>query len=470
MRDSRSPQPGKSSHAHEAAAHGRPITRRAALKNLLLAGAATTAAGGMVALEPSPSGPKLTSVHAAPAVRRKTTIRFWTFLDPKATGPRERAQTQMIANFQAKYPEIEVVIEMAPWQTIDRQIIQAAQAGKGPDVSRIGRTTLAAVVKAKAVIPLNDFVSRWSQKERGDFIYSWDDTVFDGRKMAFFCEHRILGALFYRKDWFDQKTLKLPRTWDELAETAKALTTSRIAGITIGLSKKGNATDLRNWLFPWLWGHGTDVLNPDGTAAFNGDAGVKGFQWLADLNNKYKALPAGFANIDYDTSMDLLKSSLAAMAIHGTHRLSSARAGQGVGQNLQTTYTPGPTPDKPSPAQASGQTFAVSKDVKDKEAAWAFLEYMISPEGEIVNAKVAGEMPTRKSTYQDPWFKTDRAKDIMFWREYIEMSSKNNDQPAEFPQLMDALADAAQRIVLANAPVKKTLDEAAAKWHAVIKK
>jgi hypothetical protein len=49
------------------------------------------------------------------------------------------------------------------------------------------------------------------------------------------------------------------------------------------------------------------------------------------------------------------------------------------------------------------------KDVKEKEAAWLFIEHMTSAEMQLINTKIAGEIPARKSIRFDPWFKMEEA-------------------------------------------------------------
>lgn len=453
--------------AKRSAQRRRDLSRRQFLQTAGLIGAGVLA-GGLLGCN---SKPTATAPAAGPTVvtPKKTTIRYWTFLDPKDSNPRSQAQTEIISKFMAKNPNIEVQVELAPWQTIDKQLIQATAAGQGPDVAKIGEPVLATVVAAGALVPLDPFVTRWSAATKKDFIFDYNATVFGGKKMAFFNDHRILGLLFYRQDWLKAKKLSAPRTWDELLEAAKAIKTDNIAGFAVGLSKKGQAAELRNYLFPALWGRGGDMLNADGTAAFHSAAGVQAFQFLQECQVA-GVFPAGLADVDLDKTLDMMKSSTLGMNLHGTHRLKSAQTGQGVGANLVTAPVPGVAVGKPSPVQPSGQTLAISKDSKNPEAAWEFLEYMISPEAEEINARVGGEAPTRASTYEAAWFKTPEAAEMMAWKDAIINGAKVFQYPEKFAQLMDILAEAGQAIVLNKAEVKKTLDAAALKWNTVIGK
>jgi multiple sugar transport system substrate-binding protein len=123
---------------------------------------------------------------------------------------------------------------------------------------------------------------------------------------------------------------------------------------------------------------------------------------------------------------------------------------------------------KPVPANtAGGWTLVVAKGAK-REAAWKLMEFLQSNEAELVDAKVGGELPTRKSTLKDPFFQTPQAKRMVGWLDYMAA----NSHPAtslrikKLEVLMDVLGDAAQQIVVNKADVKSTLALAAQKYDA----
>ena len=96
----------------------------------------------------------------------------------------------------------------------------------------------------------------------------------------------------------------------------------------------------------------------------------------------------------------------------------------------------------------------MGKDCKNKEAAWKFIEHITSPESQIITAKTTGEMPTRKSPYNDPWFKSKDAAELMFWKDYMEKYGKMPRYPEKYVELSQLIADAAQEIVTPQCPTK----------------
>jgi len=85
-----------------------------------------------------------------------------------------------------------------------------------------------------------------------------------------------------------------------------------------------------------------------------------------------------------------------------------------VGKQLALAMTPGLAADKPMPQLATGKFMVVGKDCKEKEAAALFITEQVSPEAQLINAKVAAEPPSRRSVIKDAWFNTPEGADMKF--------------------------------------------------------
>jgi multiple sugar transport system substrate-binding protein len=397
--------------------------------------------------------------------KKSVTLRYWTFLNPKDPNPRSQAQNQILESFEAKYPHIKILVEIVPWQTTGLQLIQAAQAGKTPDVISMFNLYLAQQVAAKTILPLDEYIQGWSSEQQQDFIYPLEQVSFEGRRMAFFRDLRV-RLLWYRKDWLGEAGFGAPRSWEELARAAQTVTTGRRTGFTMAMERsRDKGVQLGQFLISNLWAQGINILDDQGKANFNNEAGARIFQFLYDLVHTYKAMPLSVISVDSDTSLQMIKSGATAMITEGSHRVSTARAGQGVGMNLATTPIPSPEPDKPCPALTTGQVLMMGKDCKNREEAWLFIEHSISPEQQALIGKVAQEMPTRKSSYQDPWFQTPEAAEMLAWVEYVQKTSRPFIFPEKVEILFDTIAGAAQEVITRRKPIPQALEEAAARWN-----
>jgi multiple sugar transport system substrate-binding protein len=401
-------------------------------------------------------------VTAMSAYGQQVTLRYWDFIDPKLDNPRSRALATHIDRFEKSNPNIKISPEIMPWHQVAPQIIQAAAANRTPDVARVLIWDLPQLVKAGTAMSLNEFTDRWPSSVRNDFLIDWNATVWDGKKMAIPYEHRVF-VLWYRKDLLKAAGLKVPKTVDELIEAGRMLNKGNIQGMVIGLSRASQASALAEWFYPMLWAGGGDLMDSSGNPIFNGEAGVRAMQVLADLVRK-GAMPSSVVAYTYEEIFQGVKAGTIAMTGLGSHRVVTAREAGNLGDKLQTAWLPGYTREKPAPAHVMGWLMMMGKDCKNKEAAWKFIEHITSPESQIITAKTTGEMPTRKSPYNDPWFKTKEASELMFWKDYMEKYGRMPRYPEKYVELSQLIADAAQEVVLRNVKPKDALNKAVQRY------
>ncbi|HWU37560.1 MAG TPA: sugar ABC transporter substrate-binding protein, partial [Candidatus Acidoferrum sp.] len=339
-----------------------------------------------------------------------------------------------------------------------------AAAGKEADVARLNLEWLHKHVEADSILPLDEFVRDWTPEQRKDWLFPWDATVFGGKKMAIPLEHRV-QVLYYRKDLLEKAGLKPPTTWTQLAEACKALSTDRLAGFMVGLSKKDNASNLTQWLVPAMWSLGGSLWDKKGRAGFNTDAGVRTFQFLADLVGKY-GMPKSSINMGSEDLTLAMKAGTLAMSPMGSHRVGTVRTGKGIGENLQTMPLPCPDGTKPA-AYVTGWALCLGRNTKHKAEAWKLLAHHTAAESQVVYAKIAGEMPSRTSAFKDSFFQSAEGREMHGWADYIARDSQGYVLPPKFLELGDILAVAASRIVIEGVPVKQALQDAEAEYNQV---
>ncbi len=101
-------------------------------------------------------------------------------------------------------------------------------------------------------------------------------------------------VLFYRKDLFQQKGWKAPRTMAELEEQAQKLhNPPNMYGFVARGLKNANAT-------PWayvIYAMGADYLTPDRKSAINSPAWVKSMDWYAGMLRRFG--PPGVVNFNW---------------------------------------------------------------------------------------------------------------------------------------------------------------------------
>lgn len=406
-------------------------------------------------------------VSASFAEAAQVTLRYWSFLDPKDPNPRSVAQTKIIEDFMARNPDIAVKVEVVHWSKMVSMLITAAGAGQAPDVALIHSSRMPMAIEAGAAVPLDPYVAAWTEREKKDFLLPFEAMMYKKHLYSLPWEHRVESILMYRKDLFEKAGVDAaPRTWTEVEQAARKLTGPNLWGFVWALSRKDAAANVKI-LESLYWSLGGDLYGPDGTAAVNSPAGVRIAQTMADLVQKAKVMPSGIIGVEEARSMT--KAGTAAMLVDGTQVVGSIQAGKGIGRNLRTAPLPSFDASKPAPAIVAGQTLAISRDAKDPKAAWRFIAHMVSPAAQIINAKIGQNMPTRRSAYEDPWFRTEEASELVAWKNYIVAGGRPYESVELSDFLNDSLAQAYEEILTGRAPVKEALDRAAARFDERLK-
>ena len=445
---------GKSRHT---ASSGFAITRRETLKRL-----GGTAVGLIGILR----------AQKAPAAAKATTLRYWTWQNSADTkNPRAQAQAQILAAFRRLNPNIELVEEVLPWQNLHQQLLQAAAANKAPDVSRQLDRYILMLAEAGTILPLDDFAKGWSASRKNDYLYSWDDTTVDGKKYAFRQAVRPLNVLYYRTDLYEAAGFKSPpKTLKEWTAVSKAVTKGQVIGFAMSFSKSDGMSKVIQQIPVMYWTLGSDLVDAKtGKATFHLEAGQKIFQWFQDMVHVHKVSPVGEASMDSETLNQMFMAGTVACNLDHSSKWAEWSRKEALQGHLDTAWTPNFADEpKPVPVSTAGAwTLVVPKGAKVEEA-WKLMEFLQSNEAELIDARVGGELPTRKSTLKDAFFQAPEAKRMLGWLNYMA----ENPHPAttlkirKLEVLVDALADACQQIIANKAEVKSALTVAAQKYDA----
>lgn len=423
----------------EGTGHATPVTTR---RRMLRAGAAAAA------LMPL----------ARPAIARTVKIVYWSPLDPRSNDARSRGEAAMLAIVRRKNPGIDVDVQPVPWQVMGQQVIQAVMSGSGPDLAQLSTTNLPDQVGAGTTAPLNDVVGKhWSKAERDDFLLPWENTTYDGKVMAAYWSSLLNNEFWYVDDGLQGPP---PANWAAMADWLRpGMRKQSNQGFITGLSQQGNGFGFVAWLIPALWASGAEYVLPDGRAGFANANGAKPFEWLLDLIHK-GVTPTTIVSLTRDNVLDAMKGRKAVSTLLTSNIVAAARAK--LGGSLKLARAPGP--NDVCPAFVSGKTVMMTTLCREKEAAGLVIEGMISAEAQLANARLADEIPVRRSVIEDAWFQTPRAADIRFAVDYMAANPHPFRYPRRTDYLQTQLALAAQQIV-GGRPIDKALQQVAEQWE-----
>jgi len=405
----------------------------------------------------------LVGVGAAQAQPKE--LSFWTFLATSGTDPRSAALSHVVENFNKSQSKYVVKVESINFARIDNVVIQSTAAGQGPDILNVYTDQLPMHVAAKTIMPLDKYFAAMPSGFDKDFVFDLNFMRYDGHLMALPWETRV-WLLWYRKDLLDKAGVAPPHNVDELQQVAAKISTDQVMGFGFGASTAALGAGAMEAFIPLFWGAGGTLFDAKGNATVNSEAGVKVLSLMRDMVQKSKGMRSTVASMSVEDTMTAVRSGTLAMTLMGSFRVGAARNAAATGNNLQTGPVPGWSGDTPSPARLAGQTLTIGANSKDPEGAWAFVQYYLSPASQLEFAK-AGVMPSRVSSYDDAFFKSDpKASDMKAWTDYGKKYGRMEKTPKDFSKLSEEIAKAMQKVLLQGTDPKAALDEAAAAYNA----
>jgi ABC-type glycerol-3-phosphate transport system substrate-binding protein len=135
-----------------------------------------------------------------------------------------------------------------------------------------------------------------------------------------------------------------------------------------------------------------------------------------------------------------------------------------VGANLGGMPIPGPTGGR-CPAYIANTVVLMGKNVKNRDASWKLMEEFVSTQSILEDASLAGQMPTRKSVLNAPFFASEAGRELREWGRYMVENPYTFKWPLKFPVLSVILANVVQDIIGRKAPIKDRLEQAATEWN-----
>jgi multiple sugar transport system substrate-binding protein len=82
----------------------------------------------------------------------KTTLTFWNGF----TGPDRPVLEQLVAEFNEANPDIEIKMDIQPWDTLFQKLMTAYVVGKGPDIAAFATENIPQYASAGVLAPLDD--------------------------------------------------------------------------------------------------------------------------------------------------------------------------------------------------------------------------------------------------------------------------------------------------------------------------
>jgi len=209
--------------------------------------------------------------------------------------------------------------------------------------------------------------------------------------------------LYYRTDLLAKYNLPVPTTWEELAQTAKAIVDGEHNAQLRGLSIQGAPIEgaVCTFLLPY-WSQGREFLDANGRLTLDRSAALRSFALWRDLLAR-NILPANTAETKTgDTINDFAAGQLVFALNWGfAWTVFDQAPGTKVKGQVGVARIPRVAGGE-HVTSLGGWQWSVSAFSRHKPETVALIRYLGSPEVELRLAREAGFLPSRPAAYTDP--------------------------------------------------------------------
>ena len=319
-----------------------------------------------------------------------TTLRFWRAGTDVET---DTYWKEMIARFEAENPNVKVELSSLPWgDEIETKLNAAYASSTAPDVLQYSAVSIPQRASVEQYEPLDSYIENWEGKE--DML----DSVMESGKY----EGQIYGLgmrpdarmFVWRKDMFEAAGLDPetpPTTWEELKEYADKLTikengTTVQAGYNLPLANGFQDFQI------FLMQNGGDFIDLETKKlTYNSPQAVEALDFLNSMVQDGNVIPAD----QFQSGTDVFVSGKAAMAYKNP---SDIRGMIAADPSIKDKIGMSAPLSRKEQATFGGMGFMfMSKDSKNKELAWKFIEMAMSEQEMKTRADILGIPPVRKS-------------------------------------------------------------------------
>ncbi len=229
------------------------------------------------------------------ALAAPTKITFWHYLGQE-TG--SSVLDQLALDFNKSQNKYQIDPQyIGDFKTIQVKLTAALRAGGLPGMAMVDNAFFStlALTKPGVLENMNDAVAALPKGTTQDFFPTfWDNGNVGGARLGLPWASSTL-LLFYNADAFRAKGLTPPKTWDEFATAAKALTNR---------TSKGAIFFTDAWIFgSMVSSRGGNLLGSDNLPTFDEATTISTLQFIKDLTPKYAIIrtfgQANFAVVDF---------------------------------------------------------------------------------------------------------------------------------------------------------------------------
>jgi len=389
---------------------------------------------------------------------------FWNLF---TSGSSHETLTELVRRFNATNPDYVVSQVDIPYSQIHAKMLPAIAGHVPPDIAVFDRFLVASYAARGAFLRLDDLLARDGIRGEDFFEAPWGECIYQGGQFAVPYDTDV-RVLYYNRALFRQAGLdpdRPPRTWSELREMSRKLTTRRADG---RLDRVGYVPIWGNVgsLYLYGWQKGGRFTSPDGRRVTLDDPKVvEAMVWVRDFVRDY-GLEA-LMNLQSGFGPDAQNPFITGRIAMTVWDVGAVNIIERYGADLDWAAAPCPYADDGVPATWSGGfSLVLPRGTRHVEGSWAFCKFILSEPSQRYMATSSNKLPARRSASDDPFFQASA-----FWRLAIDQMRVSRYRPVspagsaisiEMSRAVETVAhgklEPAEALAVANREAQRVLD------------
>ncbi len=371
-----------------------------------------------------------------------------------------------VAAFQETYPSFELE---ATTEFDDQKILTAVASGDVPDLFWLSSDSIQSWAAREALEPLDDLIA---EDDRFDINQFYPSEVardqYDGQTWGIpqfvDCRPLWLDGESFAEAGIDINSVDTAN-WDQLMANGQALL--KKDGDQISRWGFDPKTDGFFWM--WVWGSGSDLLSEDGQmATFDRQENIDALQFNLDIYKSQGGFPAYQAFIQttgFDGVDNFFVQHQVASTLFESWLLGIVASGNPA---HQFAVTPFKGRDGQVYSITGGNSWAIPKGAKNREAAWEWISFFSSPAIWLETSQSIKErQESEQKLYTPALTASQTANQLLLEQVFAPTENESVNQAIQlYPTLLGANRQAAASPVLkeindilSNTVVKPALTE-----------
>jgi len=364
-----------------------------------------------------------------------------------AMGNEGELLSSMADKFMEENPDVNVEVTPIAWDQAVTRLQTAIGGGQTPCVSQMGTDMMGQFVATGALDPVGEGID-----PSAFFEGAWNSNVVDGTAygVPWYVETRVL---YERTDIAEKGGVtEPPATWDDLTATAKAMKEQGGADWGIGLGTKNYQEYV-----PFLWSNGGDIMNDAGEFTLDSPEAVEALTYYDSFFEDGLApseVPEGT-----DPTQTFVSGTTPMMFSGPWHIGLITEAG---GADIEGKWGVSTIPANDSATSfVGGANLVVYTDCDNKDAAWAFVNFLTRPDTQVAWYEKATVLPAVQEAWTDPKLADD--PNVAVFGEQLK-DGKTPPAISTWSEIANAINDQLERMTVGNATPEeaaKAMQEAA---------